>query len=242
MPSPRGTDHADGTAGLPAALLDLARRLPAPPVLRRHCQGLAVLDAIAAEDSVDRYYSFDAAWGTGEQLASMDDGSGNSWSITFTPAGAWLRGFDHESPVSPYAEPFDLDWRAAVPAPLRPAATEPAFTDGDLPLLTLACWWLDADAGGGGPAEPRWHPVRFRRSVPSDVDDGSRWLLAELDTDPDAYVRFAAEYHETDLDRADVAHVLALRPLDEGLVRRLNPARTLAGLAGDVARIGYPGP
>ncbi|WP_328291231.1 hypothetical protein OG218_00420 [Kineococcus sp. NBC_00420] len=234
------------TTTLPAGVVQLARRLPDPQELRRHCQGLAMLDAIQAEDPTDRYYSFDASWSPTEQLASMDDGSGNSWSITFTPDGAWLRGFDHESPMSPYGEPFDLDWLAAVPQPLRATAAEVAFTDGDLPLLTLACWWLhlaqDEETGPHPGDEQRWHPVQLRSSVPADLDDGSGWLLSGLDADPDTYRSFAADYYETELERDDTAHVLALRPLSEELVRRLNPQRTLAQLAEDIVSIGYPKP
>ncbi|WP_380161891.1 hypothetical protein [Kineococcus sp. R86509] len=238
------------TTTLPAGVVQLARRLPNPQELRQHCQGLAMLDAIQAEDPTDRYYSFDASWSPTEQLASMDDGSGNSWSITFTPDGAWLRGFDHESPMSPYGEPFDLDWLAAVPQPLRGAAAEVAFTDGDLPLLTLACWWLhlapDAERGPHPGGEQRWHPVQLRGSVPADLNDGSGWLLAEFDADPgtspEAYRSFAADYYETELERDDIAHVLALQPLREDLVQRLNPQRTLAQLGEDIVSIGYPRP
>jgi hypothetical protein len=232
------------TTRLPAGVIELARQLPRPQKLRQQCQGLAMLDAIQAEDPVDRYYSFDAFWSPTEQLASRDDGSGNSWSITFTPAGAWLRGFDHESPMSPYRDPFDLDWLAAVPHLLREAATEVAFTDEDLPLLTLACWWLhreqDEKTGSSTAGEQGWHPVQLRSTVPADLDDGSEWLLRELDADPESYRSFAASYFETELARDDVAHVLALQPLSEEVVRRLNPQRTLAQLAQDIASIGYP--
>lgn len=234
------------TNTLPAGVVQLARQLPNPQELRRHCQGLAMLDATQAEDPADRYYSFDTSWSSTEQLASMDDGSGNSWSITFTPDGAWLRAFDHESPMSPYSEPFDLDWLAAVPQPLRGAAAEVAFTDGDLPLLTLACWWLhlaqDEATGPHPGGERRWHPVQLRSSVPANLDDGSGWLLSDLDADPDTYRSFAADYYETELEGDDIAHVLALRPLSEELVSRLNPQRTLAQLAGDIVSIGYPTP
>lgn len=37
----------------------------------------------------------------GEQMASMRNGSGDAYSIVFSPAGAFIRGFDHESAMSP---------------------------------------------------------------------------------------------------------------------------------------------
>ncbi|WP_432571136.1 hypothetical protein [Kineococcus sp. SYSU DK005] len=193
-----------------------------------------MLDAVLIEDRDSRTFDFDTGWDADQELASMDDGSGNAWSITFTPAGTWLRGFDHESPMSPWVEEHDLDWLAAVPEPLREVAAEPAFTGDGLPLVSVACWRLHGDE--------RWHPVRLRGSVASDTCDGSDWLFAELEGDGAAVVAHLQETYEVEVDRHDVEHVLALQPLSEELVRRLNHERRLADLARDIARIGYPVP
>jgi hypothetical protein len=63
---------------------------------------MAVLDAVLSPSWESRYFSFDRRWAPTEELASMRDGCGNEYSIVFTPAGAFARGFDHESPLSPY--------------------------------------------------------------------------------------------------------------------------------------------
>jgi hypothetical protein len=62
----------------------LAARLPAVGVVRRWSQSLAVLDAIMSADSESRYFSFDGEFGPGQALASMRNGSGDEYSITFT--------------------------------------------------------------------------------------------------------------------------------------------------------------
>jgi hypothetical protein len=82
----------------------LADRLPAIAVVRRWSQSLAVLDAIMSAEWDYRYFSFDTQFGPGQALASMRNGSGDEYSITFTGEGAFLRGFDHESPVSPFPD------------------------------------------------------------------------------------------------------------------------------------------
>jgi hypothetical protein len=87
-----------------------AGRLPAVGVVRRWSQSLAVLDAIMSADSEYRYFSFDGEFGPGQALASMRNGSGDEYSITFTDDGAFLRGFDHESPVSPFAQAPPALW------------------------------------------------------------------------------------------------------------------------------------
>ncbi len=212
--------------------MQLVGWLPDPETLRRRCQGLAVLEAVLSEDWESRYFHFDSSWGAEEQVAQMRNGSGDEWSITFTSAGVWLRGFDHESPMSPAVEPHDIDWLLQVPEPLREAATEPAFTYDGEPELTLACWWLSQ--------EQRWHPVQLRSAVPAGVNDGAGWLFSMLDGDPGTYLAHVQDYYETRLHREDVEHVFALRPLTDDLVQRINPARTLADHAEDMAQIGYP--
>src|SRR5215216_4423547 len=82
---------------------DVARLLPDIATLRNLCRSLAVLEAILSPDWESRYHSFDAAWSPEEEMASMRNGSGDEYSIVFSPAGAYVRGFDHESSMSPYA-------------------------------------------------------------------------------------------------------------------------------------------
>jgi hypothetical protein len=50
-----------------------------------------------------RYFSFDSRWGAGEQMASMRNGQGDQYFALFNRAGCWLKGFDHESVMSPFA-------------------------------------------------------------------------------------------------------------------------------------------
>ncbi|MGI5454852.1 hypothetical protein ACQEWB_17085 [Streptomyces sp. CA-249302] len=153
-----------------------------------------------------RHYSFDSRWSPTEEMASMRDGCGNEYSVVFSAAGAYARGFDHESPMSPYGHE-DHETRPGLfdglPEVFRAYVTEPAFSAED-----------------GGSAE---------------------WLFDVLaDGRPGAYQEFAEEYYERAVDIDAVRHVYALRPLTRGVVSALNPTADLAGLAEDIAEIGYP--
>jgi hypothetical protein len=86
----------------------IAGRLPDIVTLRRRCQALAMLDAILSPEWDSRYYSFTTSWADDAQLASMNNGSGDEYSIVFTPAGVFIRGFDHESPMSPAVNDGEL--------------------------------------------------------------------------------------------------------------------------------------
>jgi hypothetical protein len=58
---------------------DVARRLPDIPVVRDRSRSLAMLDAILSPEWEYRYYSFNAAWGPAQELASMRNGSGDDY-------------------------------------------------------------------------------------------------------------------------------------------------------------------
>jgi hypothetical protein len=172
--------------------------------------------------------------------AAYADGSGNDWSITFLPAGAYLRGFDHESPFSPWARAPVSPWPGlpgGVPAELRPAVDDPVdLVDGVL-QVTVSLWRLAADAS--------WHAATVD-DPPEDVlghwadPDGSDALFEQLDGDPDSYVRYAEEYFERSVDRAAVAALFAREPLSVDLVRRLAPERSWEAVAAEVAAWGHP--
>jgi hypothetical protein len=91
-----------GRVGLNVAVIahDVAGSLPDIATLRERCRSLAVLEAILSPEEQSRYYSFSSSWWEDEEMASMDNGSGDAWSIVFSPAGAFVRGFDHESSMT----------------------------------------------------------------------------------------------------------------------------------------------
>ncbi|WP_308282422.1 hypothetical protein [Streptomyces lichenis] len=62
----------------------------------------------------------------------MSNGSGDEYGIVFCPAGVWIRGFDHESLMSPYARDELEVWPGVleeVPEVFREYVVEPAFSD-----------------------------------------------------------------------------------------------------------------
>jgi hypothetical protein len=217
--------------------LELAAALPDPGTLRERCRMLAVLDTVLSSQSEYAYYSFDAHWAPGEELASMDNGSGDAYSIVFSPAGAFLRGFDHESPMSPYASDDYAPWpglTTGIPPSLAGYVDEPAFhLDGS--FLATVCLWREA-------ADDRWHAGDLAFPEPGDAD-GSGWMFAVLrDPTSASYTAFAADYYERTVDSTAVAEFWTSRQLTAELLRRLNPEMTPASLIPDLARIGWPPP
>src|SRR5437016_1477740 len=129
--------------------------LPGIDQLRRITQSLAMLDAILSPNWQYRYYSFNCKWSRGKMLASMRDGCGDDYHLLFTRHGAILKGFAHESKMSPYGRPDKKPWPGIfdqVPKEFKTFLTQPAFNIND----TTFCIWRRYK-------DPSWNigPVEF---------------------------------------------------------------------------------
>lgn len=196
---------------------------------------MAVLEAILSPDWESRYHSFDAAWGPGEEMASMRNGSGDEYSIIFSEAGTYIRGFDHESVMSPYGN--DGPWPGvldSVPEAFRHCVTEPAFCDEDgMPVVTTCLWRETGD--------DRWRVGEIDYPDGASDPDGATHLFARLvDPSPEAFQRFAEDYYEIPVDLDAVRHVYVLRPLTQAVVTALNADLTVKDLADDLTAARYP--
>ncbi|MEV7809297.1 hypothetical protein AB0P05_00890 [Streptomyces flaveolus] len=218
---------------------DVARALPGIEELRDHCRGLAMLDAVLSPELDGRFHSFDAHGKEGERRASMRDGLGSEYTIVFSGAGAYVRGFDHTSPMSPWAR-MDVPavWPGVlddVPEVFHRYVTEPAFRDEHGVPSVTCCLWRRA-------TDPAWRTGAIVFPEKADGDPDGADVLFELlvDRSPEAYAQWASEYYETPVDVAAVHHVLAGRPMTPEIVALLNPDVELAGLAEDIAQTGHP--
>ncbi|MEV6330263.1 hypothetical protein [Streptomyces sp. NPDC051909] len=216
---------------------DVARALPGIGELRDHCRGLAMLEAVLSPEWDGRYYSFDAHWAEGEERASMRDGQGDEFRIVFSAAGAYVEGFAHEAPMSPWARMDDPEvWPGvldSVPEAFRPYVSE--AEDGEAAPAVTACLWR-------APADPAWRTgtIDFPARGDGEPDGADHLFELLVDRSAEAYAEWAADYYETEVDVAAVRHVLALEPLTAEVVAALNPELELADLAEDIREIGYP--
>ncbi|MFF2007920.1 hypothetical protein ACFVWY_02455 [Streptomyces sp. NPDC058195] len=186
---------------------EIAARLPDPAGLRAHLRALALLDATIGDDPQFRCYTFDPDWGPGEEAALMANGSGDDFSVLFTPAGVLIRGFDHESVMSPYARDDERVWPGVlddVPASLRPLLDEPAFRDEgiDVPRVT-ACIWRET-------TDTSWRTGPAITFPPDREDpDGSGYLFHLLaDRSPEALQSYFEDYYECPVPLDTVRHAL----------------------------------
>ena len=81
------------------SVYEVIKQLPEPEAVRARSKAMAVLDAVLSPEWQWRYYSYDAQWAPGEEMASMRDGSGNDYAVVFSAAGVYAQAHSHKSPV-----------------------------------------------------------------------------------------------------------------------------------------------
>lgn len=223
------------------SVYEIIPALPDVPVLRERCRALAVLEAVM--DPIAPRFGYAAHWSATAEVATMDNGSGDEYAVVFTAAGAFARGFDHESPMSPYADDDFAPWPGLVdrvPEVFREFVTEPAFCDddgagGSVPRATVVFWRESADTAW------RTGPVEVPADGPYGCADGAGYLFGMvLAGTPAAYREWAGDYYGRSVDPDAVRHVFAGRPLTEAVVAALNPAVDRVAVARAVAATGYP--
>ncbi len=187
-------------------------------------QALATLDAIISPEWEYRYYSFNERWDAGESMGSMRNGQGDDLFVLFNAAGAFIKGLDHERFR---AEGSARDIYALVPPAFSSGVGEPAFSPDH---ATFCCWrTFEAD---------RWEWASSQTS--REGGDGSDWLLAGLDGNPETYLSFARDYYEIEADAEAVRLVHQRAPITSMLATRLNPEINFQALQQDLVEIGYP--
>ncbi|MFC5181132.1 hypothetical protein [Actinomadura harenae] len=215
--------------------VDIARALPSIAEVRALSRAFATLDAVLGGGWP---HTFDRAWRPGHELATMSDGGGDAYSIVFTPDGALLLGFDHESEMSPYGSDDYATWPGLVddvPGVFSELLASPEFghqgPDGPF-LAATVCIWRGHD-------DPAWRTgdIEF---PPGDDPDGASWLFGTLaSATPETLLDYATRHAGRGVvELSDIKAVLGHRRLTSDLLERLNPVADPAMLAEALDRIG----
>ena len=190
-----------------------------------------MLDAIIQREWDYRYYSFNSKWADYGEMASMRNGQGDEWFCVFGPPGVFLKGFDHESPMSPWTQDTQEVWPGvldSIPEAFNSCVKEPAFSIQD---TTFCVWRTNEDA----------HWKKGVVSYPGGEDpDGSGGLLFILDGNPNTYKEWAEDYFEKSISLPAIQQIYAHTALTPEIVCALNPSIEFASILGDAEEIAYP--
>lgn len=198
--------------------------------LRNTLKLYATLDSILSPEWSYRYYSFDSKWDAGEEMGSMRNGLGDSFFAHFTKAGCFIKGFAHESVLSPWTNEYSTVWPGlldSVPDEFSGSLKEPAFSMDE----TTFCVWRKFGQGS-------WQCGEY--DLPNvDDPDGVQYLLADISIAMNSYCEYAADYFEVKLDLMLVDEIRKTGRLNDEIVSRLNPECTLADIEEDLVQIGW---
>jgi hypothetical protein len=205
--------------------------LPSISGLRRRCQALATLDLLLSPEWDYRYFSFNSRWSPSQQMGSMRNGSGDEWFCLFHKNGwAALKGLDHESKAwKQGGSDLSAALQRGIPAALTEFSSEPAFR---WDATTFAFYSLSES--------DRWVRLNDLTKFAS-LDSGDEEHLSLLYSEPSAYVRYAADYFEVEIEHTLVEHIFAHRPITAPLVKTINASIDLEAIASELfEEIAYP--
>lgn len=196
------------------SILENINLLPSLDDVYKTCQSLAVLDAILMQEWQYRYFSFNAAWDDHQSMASMRDGCGSHYYLLFDRQKNSCVGklYDKLLDVIILSDQKDL-------VAFEDFAKEPAF---EQDATTLFFYITKEDF--------KWQSVPLLTDIP---------FLGFLANNEKAYLPWAEDYYEIEVDIESVAAVFANQSLTTMMVMQLNPDCDLAKLKDDLKIIGY---
>lgn len=213
--------------------------IPDPLQLRQRLIGLSVLDSLLKCFSCE--FAFLPEWSPGVEVAIQNNGCGDIVNVFFCDGGTLIKGFAHESYMSPYGdapfEPQEVDGVQCFPGLLDgvPEALLPfcLSSDGGIESPTTVIWRLP-----GGP----WERGKFAWPVGDDVPgdpDLSGDLFSTLFMSVDECTAWVREHYGAEhLDPRDVEAILAGSALTSEMASRIQPERRSSSARS--SQSGYP--
>ncbi len=146
-------------------------------------------------------------------MAKIRNGVGDHLIMLFSSDGCIIKGFDHESQLSPYAQDEHKVWPGIydnVPNELLSLLEHEGIEKED---VTFCIWRKNSD--------PTWQKGKVK--LPNGADDGSSFLLGTIYQTPEDFVQFAEDYFELELPIEVVEQIYEGIPVTVEMIQRLNP-------------------
>jgi hypothetical protein len=203
------------------------KQIPEPAELKHLLKIHAALDIIFCEEDWLRYHMFDNQWDKNISLATIDNGAGDVLFIIFTEAGIIMKGFDHESFLSPHArEEFEVYPGIYDQTPhslLKYLEDEPLEKE-----EVTFCIWRETGASS-------WEMGDVH--IPNGEDDGSEFLLGAIYTTADEYIEWAECYYEQTIQKEIVKQIYSELPINEEMINCLNPERDAQNALKEISQL-----
>jgi len=183
-----------------------------PTSLKEILISLAALNIVLCSEDWLRYHRYTKNWSENIDLAEIDNGSGDNMYILFTDKGVLIKGFDHESDVSPHARDEFAVWPGiyeTLPEHFMKLLNDVSLRKEDVTF----CIWREI-------SDTDWKQgnVMFENGEV----DGSGYLLSSICNSPEIFKEWADDYFETDLPLDIIESVYNKNKLSDEMILALN--------------------
>lgn len=204
--------------------------MPSIETLRNRMQQMSAITAVFAVEYGESQFEFHPKWSRHEQMGAIKNGCGDELFAHFVAAGCFIKGFAHESNMSPHNRQPPKLWPGlldSVPNAFSQSVKEPAF---DIPATTFVIWRL---------ADDDFWSTSDIEDCDDDYGDGSADLLKPFSWTYLEFTDWLQENYEVDVDGSIVESVFNNRPLSDADMAILNPSQPPRVLRNAVRETGY---
>lgn len=173
---------------------------------------MAALNIVLCEEEDMRYHRFTKGWSEGVDMSEVNNGAGDNMFLLFTDEGAVIKGFDHESPLSPHAQDVYAVRKGmydGLPETFSRLLDDPALEKEE---ATFCLWREKGDA--------EWKKGNV--TLAKDESDGSGFLLGTIESTAEDFKDWADDYFEIDLPLHVLREFYETGKLTEEMILALN--------------------
>ncbi|MGF9698600.1 hypothetical protein [Paenibacillus sp. MABNR03] len=207
--------------------------------LHQHMRVLAALDIIMSEEEWLRVHRYEAELQPGVAWGSIDNGAGDHLHVLFTSYGTLIKGFDHESPLSPHAREDGEVYPGMydeVPEALLTILRDHGEAL-ELEDVTFCVWQEGNDPQWKAGS---WIQQALKEEGEDDATGGADFLLGYIEETPEAFADWAEGYYDTqELSLSALTEVYEGKPVTASLIRELCPARDIEAALDELHQRGY---
>jgi hypothetical protein len=170
---------------------------------------------------------------------SVYNGAGDHLHVLFTNTGTLLKGFDHESPLSPHnredGEIYPGMYDELPEELMRILSQQEEVLE--MEDVTF-CMWQEGHSLGWKAG--RWIELAMTQEDESDAEGGVAFLLGYIEDTPESYIDWAEGYYDMqDMSLTAVTEIYNDTPISADLIRRLNPKRDVSSALDELQQSGY---
>lgn len=208
-------------------------KLPNPERLKEILLSQSSLDIIMndEEDAWLRLSSFYKNYFDGIDMVKIDNGAGDNMYILFSKDGVIIKGFDHESILSPYGNDEEKIAKGiydSVPIELMELLKDESIEVND---VTFCVWRSQNDSS--------WKKgdVIIPEGYKED-DDGEGFLLGYVFDDADSWVGWGKDYYEKEIPLEYVKTIYEHKDITREVIEKINPKRDVDAVIKELKEIG----